>query len=60
MIHDIRQVMCIIEEMFKDVKDYFTEMNAAFIFDFFRKMHVLMISGYNFLSQALQTNYDKL
>jgi hypothetical protein len=46
--------------MFKDVKDYFSEMNAAFIFDFFRKMHVLMLSGYNFLSQALLTNYDKL
>lgn len=35
-------------------------MGIKFIYDFFRKIQVLMVCGYNFLSQALLVNVDKI
>ncbi len=50
--------MSSIEEMFKDVKDYFAEMKVEFVFDFVRKIQTLMVIGYNHLSQALLITFD--
>jgi hypothetical protein len=46
--------------MHKDVRDYFNDTGMSFVYDFFRKTHTLMINGYNFLSQLLIANIDKL
>lgn len=35
-------------------------MGIKFVYDFFRKIQVLMVCGYNFLSQALLVNVDKI
>jgi hypothetical protein len=34
-------------------------MGIQFVYDFFRKIQVLMVCGYNFLSQALLSSVDK-
>lgn len=35
-------------------------MGIKFVYDFFRKIQVLMVCGYNFLSQAILVNHDKI
>ncbi len=45
--------------MYKDIKDYFYDLNVPFIYDFFRKIHMLMVCGFNFISQALLINIDR-
>lgn len=58
MIYEIRRIVSTIEEMYRDVKDYFVEMKVDFVFDFVRKIQTLMVIGYNYLSQALLITYD--
>lgn len=60
MVHDVRVLIINLEEVYKDVKEYFDEMGIKFVYDFFRKIQVLMVCGYNFLSQALLVNVDKI
>lgn len=60
MIHDVRVMIVNLEEIYKDVKEYFNEMGIQFVFDFFRKIQVLMVCGYNFMGQALLVNVDRI
>lgn len=46
--------------MYKDVKEYFIDIKATFIYEYFRKIHLLMIYGYNFITQALIMNIEKV
>jgi hypothetical protein len=43
----------LIEEAFKDVESYFSDLKMNFLYDYFRKIQMLMVNGFNFLSQAL-------
>jgi hypothetical protein len=58
MVYEIRRIVSTIEEMYRDVKDYFVKMKVDFMFDFVRKIQTLMVIGYNHLSQALLITYD--
>ena len=58
MIFEIRKIVSTIEEMYKDIKDYFVEMKVEFVYDFVRKIQTLMVIGYNHLSQALLITFD--
>jgi hypothetical protein len=58
MIFEIRRIVSTIEEMYKDVRDYFVKMKVSFVYDFMRKIQTLMVIGYNHLSQALLITLD--
>ena len=45
--------------MFKDIKKSFTEMKVDFVYDFVVKVQMLMVVGYNYLSQALLITVDR-
>lgn len=48
----------LIEEAFKDVESYFNDLQMTFLYDYFRKAQILMVNGFNFLSQALVIQID--
>ena len=58
MLFDIRRILSTVEEMHKDVRNYFVDMKLEFVYDFMRKIQTLMVVGYNHLSQALLVTLD--
>ena len=58
LIFYLRNTISHIEEAYKDVESYLYDLKVPLLYQFFRKMQVLMVTGYNFLSQALLTQID--
>lgn len=59
LVYQIRNMIFSIEDTYLTTQDYFKDLNLEFVYVLFRKIQVLMINGYNFLSQALMTHIDQ-
>lgn len=60
LVFYLRKIINSIEETYKDLKSYFDDLKMAFLFDYFRKTQMLMINGFNLLSQALLIQIDSV
>jgi hypothetical protein len=59
LVYHIRSMIFAIEDTYLGTKEYLKDLGMEFLFALFRKIQVLMVSGFNFLAQALLTHLDQ-